>query len=275
MNRMNEAKKYIDAMDRIDAQLNEEDKLYFHNLKEYMMTNTYAIDKESMYEQIYQMYLDFMNAKDDGFSAVDFFGNNPKEMADQIIKELPKATLINISKPIGILAIVLWGIRLFYDFMYNLQITINPVVYLFDLVLSLSLIFILFKIINNSIFRNTKLSDMNVMDALFVIGLLLFYMALYFKVPNLISNSFEIVIPNPWDIVLIISYILVSAIIMWLVKIKEFTDTIIWFILFALIGIELRLNMYTNYDTPFWPRLIIGGILLSVLFSRRKKRRTT
>lgn len=272
---MNEAKKYIDAMDRIDAQLNEEDKLYFHNLKEYMMTNTYAIDKESMYEQIYQMYLDFMNAKDDGYSAIDFFGNNPKEMADQIIKELPKATLINISKPIGILAIVLWGIRLFYDFMYNLQITINPVVYLFDLVLSLSLIFILFKIINNSIFRNPKLSDMNVMDALFVIGLLLFYMALYFKVPNLISNSFEIVIPNPWDIVLIISYILVSAIIMWLVKIKEFTDTIIWFILFALIGIELRLNMYTNYDTPFWPRLIIGGILLSVLFSRRKKRRTT
>lgn len=268
---MNRTKKYVEAMDRLDTKLNEEDKVYFNNLREYMKTNIFVKDEDSINEQMYQMYLDFMIAKNDGLSAKEYFGNNPKKMANQILAELPKASPIKISKSVGMLAIVLWGIRLLYDFMYNLQVTINPVVYLFDLVLILSLILILFKIINRSVFLNPKLSDKNVMDALFVVGLLLFYIALYFNIPNLISNRFEVAISYPLDIVLIIGYILVSVFIMWKVKIKEFSDTIIMFFIFGLIGIELRLTAYTSFDMPFWPRLIAGGILLFILRNRIKK----
>lgn len=270
---MNQTRKYVEAMDRLDTKLNEEDKVYFNNLREYMNTNIFVKDENSINEQIYQMYLDFMNAKNDGLSAIEFFGDDPKKMANQILVELPKASPRNISKTVGILAIVLWGIRLFYDFMHNLHVTINPVIYLLDLVLILSLIFILFKIINKHVFLDPKLSDINVIDALFVGALLLFYIALYLSMPNLISNRFEVAVPYPLDIALIMGYILVSVFIMWKVKIKEFSDTIIMFFIFGLIGIELRLSMYTAFNMPFWPRLIVGGILLFTLRNRIKERK--
>lgn len=89
---MNNTKEYVEAMDQMDTKLKEADKIYFNNLREYMQTNIFFKDENSINKQIYQMYLDFMSAKEDGFTAEEFFGSNPKEMADEILEELPKAS---------------------------------------------------------------------------------------------------------------------------------------------------------------------------------------
>ena len=67
---------------------------------------------------------------------------------------------------------------------------------------------------------------------------------MYFSVPNLIPNTFEIIVPYPWDIILIIGYIIVLAMIMWPVGIKDFTNTIMTFFIFALIEICIQISIY-------------------------------
>lgn len=58
------------------------------------------------------MYLDFLNAEDEGFTAAEFFGNAPKEMADQLLEQLPKTSLKTLLEYVGIVAMILWSMRL-------------------------------------------------------------------------------------------------------------------------------------------------------------------
>lgn len=148
---------------------------------------------------------------------------------------------------------VLWGIRLFYDFKENVHITINPAVYLFDLVLIMGLVFIFFRIINKNIYREPKFSDMNKIEALVVLLLLLISLFLYISVPKLIPNTLEIAVTYPWDIALIIGYVLIAGVVMLRLKIKDLYNTLLTLIVLAFIGIELRLAVHTSMRVPIIP----------------------
>ena len=272
---INNTKEYVNAMNQMNEKLNESDRLYFNNLREYMQTRIFLKDEDSINKQIYQMYLDFMSAKDDGFSAEEFFGNNPKEMADQILDELPKASPLNISKYVGIFALVLWGIRLFFNFSENIHITINPVIYLFDLVLILSLVIILFKIISKNIYREPRISDMNTIAmSMIVITLILIAIVLYFSVPPLVPSTFEINIPYPWDIGVIIGYMIIAIIVMIKLSFKDFSYTLLMLIALFFTGIELRIAFFTNLSIPLWPQYLIRfGFVLTFFLIRRINRK--
>jgi len=85
---MNTTKEYLDAMNQLDKKLETEDRKYFTDLRAYMTTASFFKDEQAINEQLYQMYLDFLNAKNEGFTAEDFFGNDPKEMADQLFRTI-------------------------------------------------------------------------------------------------------------------------------------------------------------------------------------------
>lgn len=119
------------------------------------------------------MYLDFLNAKNEGFTAEDFFGNDPKEMADQLLEQLPKASFKNLLEYIGIAAVVLWGIRLISDFSQSVEVVINPALYLFDLILVLTLITLLFKFLQSSVYKKST-RIMNFIEAI-VAGLIFIF----------------------------------------------------------------------------------------------------
>src|SRR5699024_2869832 len=108
----NTTKEYLHAMNQFDRQLEIEDRKYFSDLRAYMMTASFFKDEQAVSEQLYQMYLDFLDAENEGFTAEEFFDNNPKEMADQLLEQLPPTSFKNLLEYIGVAAVILWGIRL-------------------------------------------------------------------------------------------------------------------------------------------------------------------
>lgn len=89
---MNTTNEYIKAMNQLDKKLEPENQKYFADLREYVNTFKFKKDELVIHQQLYQMYLDFLDAQEDGLTAEDFFGNNPKEMADHLLEEMPKTS---------------------------------------------------------------------------------------------------------------------------------------------------------------------------------------
>lgn len=268
---MNTNKEYIKAMNQLDEKLKPENQKYFANLREYVNTFKFKKDESVIQQQLYQMYLDFLDAQEDGLTAKEFFGNNPKEMADHLLEEMPGATFKTLLKYAGILATILWSIRLFFDFSENLIVVINPVLYLFDLALIISLTLIIFKLIQKSIYRKTTLEDINKIEAMILIFILLIYILLYFNANEYIPDILTFAVSYPWDIVLILIFFIGAEFLFYKLNITNFYSLAITLIMLLLIGLETRLVIHTGFRIPFLYRIIILISLFIINWFIRKK----
>lgn len=267
---MNTTKEYLDAMNQLDRQLETEDRKYFSDLRAYMMTASFFKDEQAINEQLYQMYLDFLNAKNEGFTAEEFFGNDPKEMADQLLEQLPRASFKNLLEYIGIAAVVLWGIRLISDFSQSIEVVINPALYLFDLILIFTLITLLFKFIQSSVYKKTT-RKMNFIEAIGAGVIFIFYIVIYLKADQFVPEILAFTIPYPWDLLIILGIALTVIYLTLRTKEKAFYGIALWIVFFSLIGIDMRLTIYTNYEIPFIIKIIILILLGIAVFSFKRK----
>lgn len=246
---MDTTKEYLDAMNQLDKQLESEDRKYFNDLRAYMTTASFFKEEQSVNEQLYQMYLDFLNAEEEGFSAEEFFGNNPKEMADQLLEQLPKTSFKTLLGYVGIAAVNLWSIRIVFDFSHSIDVVINPAIYLFDLVLVFTLVLLLFKLIQSSVYRKST-RKMNFIEAIGAGLIFLFYGIIYLRAEQFIPDILAFPIPFPVDVIFIIGISLAAIILIIKSKEKVFYGTA--FILFIPIlnGISLRLEDIGGVTIP-------------------------
>ncbi len=77
---------FRDKTNAIVDSLLPENKSYFDEIRGYMILKSFFKDEKAILEQIYSMASDFKMAEVDGLTAVDFFGTEPKVMADQLLK---------------------------------------------------------------------------------------------------------------------------------------------------------------------------------------------
>jgi len=267
---MNTTKEYLNAMNHLDEQLDPDDKIFFKNLRAYMSTASFFKDEQAINEQIYQMYLDFLNAENEGFTAEEFFGNDPKEMADQLLEQLPKTSFKKLMSYVGIAAIMLWNIRLIFNFSDSIEVIINPALYFFDLILVFSLITLLFKLIQSSVYKKTT-HKINFIEGIGAGLIFIFYIVVYLKAEQFIPETLAFTIPYPWDIILISGFILAAVI--WTIKSKEiaFYGPALLLIILSLNGISLRLEAYTDVSIPFvFKILTLVGLSMLFIFVIRK-----
>lgn len=267
---MNTTKEYLDAMNQLDKKLEAEDRKYFTDLRAYMTTASFFKNEQAINEQLYQMYLDFLNAKNEGFTAEEFFGNDPKEMADQLLEQLPRASFKNLLEYIGIAAVVLWGIRLVSDFSQSVEVVINPALYIFDLVLVLTLITLLFKFIQRSVYKKTT-RKMNFIEAIGAGLIFIFYIFIYLKADQFIPEILVFSIPYPWDLFIILGITLTALYLTLRTKETAFYGIALWIAIFSLIGIDMRLTMYMNYEIPFIVKIIILVLLGIAAFALKRR----
>ncbi|ESV54504.1 membrane protein [Streptococcus agalactiae LMG 14747] len=74
-----------------------ENKLYFDEIRDYMILKSFLKDEQAILDQIYGMASDLKMAEADGLTAKDFFGTEAKVMADQLLKNAPKVPLKEIA----------------------------------------------------------------------------------------------------------------------------------------------------------------------------------
>lgn len=267
---MNTTKEYLDAMNQLDKQLKPEDKKYFTNLRAYMGTASFLKDEQVINEQLYQMYLDFLNAEDEGFNAEEFFGNKPKEMADQLLEQLPKASFKTLLEYAGIAALYSWGIRLIFDFSSSTSIVINPTLYLFDLALVCSLIVLLFKAIQSSVYRKSTRKT-NVIESIGAGLVFIFYIFVYLKADKFIPEILAFSIPYPWDIFIILGINLTVIFLILRTKDINFYGMALLLLLPSLMGIDTRLTAYASFEIPFTIKIIILVLVGLAAFVVKKK----
>lgn len=89
---------YFEETQALMQTFSQEDQAYFQDLWDYFNLAGFLYEEKALREQVYNLALDFSQAEADGLTAKDYFGLDPKEMADQIIENMPKESTRSVLK---------------------------------------------------------------------------------------------------------------------------------------------------------------------------------
>ena len=254
----------------------QEDQAYFQDLWDYFNFAGFLYEEKALRGQVYNLALDFSQAEADGLTAKDYFGLDPKEMADQIIENMPKESTRSVLKYGAIISGIVIFYRLLSDFASQAVLVIKPLVYLMDGILGLLAIRLLFYLLRRLIFAEEKSKKAIYVAFVLVLG---FYFVGEIVGVRFLPALAWIVVPSPWDALLMTGAS--GALILWQWK-EEFGRAFIFpIIAFLVVGFLHRWTLAQGVQnlgmTVLLPTVIIVfGLVIYYWFTIRalKKNRT-
>lgn len=79
----------IEANNQLRVQLNTKNKNFYENILVYIRIEGLTRDENKMEVQLLNILQDIIDAQNDGLTAEEYFGKNPKELADEILLAMP------------------------------------------------------------------------------------------------------------------------------------------------------------------------------------------
>ena len=254
----------------------QEDQAYFQDLWDYFNFAGFLYEEKALREQVYNLALDFSQASGDGLTPKDYFGQDPKGMADQIIENMPKESTRSVLKYGAIFSGIVIFYRLLSDFASQAVLVHKPLVYLTDIILGLLAVGIIFYLLRRLIFAEEKAKKAIYVAFVLVLG--------YYFVGEIVGVRFLpdlawFVVPSPWDTLLMTGAS--GALILWQWK-EEFGRAFIFpIVAFLVVGFLHRWTLaqgVQNFSmTVLLPTVIIVfGLVIYYWFTIRalKKNRT-
>ena len=254
----------------------QEDQAYFQDLWDYFNFAGFLYEEKALREQVYNLAPDFSQAGADGWTAKDYFGLDPKEMADQIIENMPKESTRSVLKYGAIISGIVIFYRLLSDFASQAVLVLKPLVYLTDIILGLLAIGLLFYLLRRLIFAEEKSKKAIHVAFVLVLG---FYFASEIVGVRFLPALAWFVVPSPWDALLMTGSS--GALILWQWK-EEFGRAFIFpIVAFLVVGFLHRWTLAQGAQnlgmTVLLPTVIIVfGLVIYYWFTIRalKKNRT-
>lgn len=256
-------RKYVDKViaENADLQkkLNKDNSKYYDKLLLYVRLTSLTKNEEKIEEILLGILQDILEAQSDGIDAEVFFGKNPKEIADEILENVPNA---------GLAWLKFWGfafgvyvfVRLFMS-LVSVDGKIDLGNILISAVLSILLISVGFYVFGKSVYYyKSKFSDIIV----WLIATLIF--ASFILLTAFIKTPFVVSTGGVLGIVLIIIiygmsiyfYIKASNKEVW----KPFVPMITGV---AILGVVMRLPMFSKFfDTK--TGIVTVGIVVGILW---------
>ena len=187
---------YYEETQALVQTFSQEDQAYFQDLWDYFNFAGFLYEEKALREQVYNLALDFSQASGDGLTAKDYFGQDPKGMADQIIENMPKESTRSVLKYGAIVSGIVIFYRLLSDFASQAVLVLKPLVYLTDSILGLLAVGILFYLLRHLIFAEEKSKKAIYVAVVLVLGI-------YF-ISEMIGVRFLptlgwLTVPSPWD----------------------------------------------------------------------------
>lgn len=105
---MTKTQEMIQQNNELREQLNTENKTYYEEILIYMRLRDWLKDEEDIESKLLEILQDMISAQKDGISAKEYFGQEPKATADEILSNVP----INWLDGLKILGLV-FGISIF------------------------------------------------------------------------------------------------------------------------------------------------------------------
>ena len=201
---------YYEETQALMQTFSQEDQAYFQDLWDYFNFAGFLYEEKALREQAYNLALDFSQAGADGLTAKDYFGLDPKEMADQIIENMPKESTRSVLKYGAIISEIVIFYRLLSDFASQAVLVIKPLVYLMDGILGLLAIGLLFYLLRRLIFAEEKSKKAIHVAIVLVLG---FYFFSEIVGVRFLPALAWLTVPNPWDTLLMTGAS--GALILW------------------------------------------------------------
>ena len=254
----------------------QEDQAYFQDLWDYFNFAGFLYEEKALRGQVYNLALDFSQAEADGLTAKDYFGLDPKEMADQIIENMPKESTRSVLKYGAIISGIVIFYRLLSDFASQAVLVIKPLVYLMDGILGLLAIRLLFYLLRRLIFAEEKTKKAIYVAFVLVLG---FYFVGEIVGVRFLPALAWFVVPSPWDTLLMTGAS--GALILWQWKEELGKAFVFPIVAFLVVGFLHRWTLAQGVQnlgmTVLLPTvIIIFGLVIYYWFTIRslKKNRT-
>ena len=113
---MTKTQEMIKQNNELREQLNTENKAYYEEILIYMRLRNWLKDEEDIESKLLEILQDMISAQEDGVPAKEYFGQEPKEIADEILSNVP----INWLDGLKILGLV-FGISIFFSILSDLS----------------------------------------------------------------------------------------------------------------------------------------------------------
>ena len=267
---------YYEETQALVQTFSQEDQAYFQDLWDYFNFAGFLYEEKALKEQVYNLALDFSQASGDGWTAKDYFGQDPKGMADQIIENMPKESTRSVLKYGAIVSGIVIFYRLLSDFASQAVLVLKPLVYLTDSILGILAVGLLFYLLRRLIFAEEKSKKAIYVAVVLVLG---FYFASEIVGVRFLPTLAWLTVPNPWDTLLITGAS--GVLILWQWK-EEIGRAFVFPILaFLVVGFlhrwTLAQGIQNSTMTMILPTVIIViGLLIYYWFTIRalKKNKT-
>ena len=267
---------YYEETQALMQTFSQEDQVYFQDLWDYFNLAGFLYKEEALREQIYNLAVDFSQAGADGLTAKDYFGLDPKIMADQIIENMPRESTRSILQYGAIVPGIVIFYRLLSEFASQAVLVLKPLVYLTDIILGLLAIGLLFYLLRRLIFAEEKSKKAIHVAIVLVLG---FYFASEIVGVRFLPALAWLTVPNPWDTLLMTGT--GGALILWQWR-DEFGRAFVFpIVAFLVVGFLHRWTLAQGVQnlgmTVLLPTVIIVfGLVIYYWFTIRalKKNRT-
>lgn len=267
---------YFEETQALVQTFSQEDQAYFQDLWDYFNFAGFLYEEKALREQVYNLALDFSQAGADGLTAKDYFGLDPKEMADQIIENMPKESTRSVLKYGAIVSGIVIFYRLLSDFASQAVLVLKPLVYLTDGILGLLAIGLLFYLLRRLIFAEEKTKKAIYVAFVLVLGIYFFSEIVGVR---FLPAFAWLAVPSPWDTLLMTGAS--GALILWQWK-EEFGRAFVFpIVAFLVVGFLHRWTLAQGAQnlamTVLLPTVIIVfGLVSYYWFTIRalKKNRT-
>lgn len=252
-------KELIETNASLQEFLTKENEKYYGNLLIYIRTKALFRDVKKSEELLLEVLRDILDAQEQGFSAEEYFGENPKKVADEIIKQLP----INLLDTVKLVLIALTSYSIF-SILPNLIFPDEPLdigrLVICGFYWTIIVVFALW-LLGISLYRfKNKLSKLVL---LLLVGL---GISFGFYLSFLVSTPFKVDLSGNFGIIIII---LISGVLLYLFY-KE-KDRKFWapflpiLVTSAILGILTRINIFSELLRSNEGKLgvaVVLGILL-------------
>ena len=267
---------YFEETQALVQTFSQEDQAYFQDLWDYFNFAGFLYEEKALREQVYNLALDFSQASGDGLTAKDYFGQDPKGMADQIIEHMPKESTRSVLKYGAIISGIVIFYRLLSDFASQAVLILKPLVYLTDAILGILAVGLLFYLLRRLIFAEEKSKKAIYVAVVFVLGV---YFASEIVGVRFLPALAWLTVPNPWDTLLMTGAS--GALILWQWKEELGRAFVFPIVAFLVVGFLHRWTLAQGVQNPtmniMLPTVIIGiGLMIYYWFTIRalKKNRT-
>ena len=267
---------YFEETQALMQTFSQEDQAYFQDLWDYFNLAGFLYEEKALREQVYNLAVDFSQAGADGLTAKDYFGLDPKEMADQIIENMPKESTRSVLKYGAIISGIVIFYRLLSDFASQAVLVLKPLVYLTDIILGLLAIGLLFYLLRRLIFAEEK--SKKAIYVAFVLVLVFYFVGEIVGVRFLPAFAW-LAVPSPWDTLLMTGAS--GALILWQWKEELGRAFVFPIVAFLVVGFLHRWTLAQGVQnlgmTVLLPTVIIVfGLVIYYWFTIRalKKNRT-